>query len=326
MATKKKTTIKKHGAPMAELTRAGASADVIPPNRVVPSATSRPVVAPLLQADNTLIQPDTAPMVHKKTILKVPVSDSGHETDATEKPKPADGPAIGDIIQSQPPGPPVIQVAIRDHGDTPAAPTATGPTVAELLSAKRHAKPEDKQLDETAPPLPAAKADKPAEPKGSEAPEEPAAASAAKPMADIVASPAKPKPDVPAAKPVEVPAQPAMAPADQSDETAPATDDTAAAPPQPAAATDDNDDPLGLARKEQAPPAEEPQLYEGHSVLVVHEPHPVRTALKAIFLFIFLLALALLVLNFLLDAGVVSVGQDLPHTDLLEPYGQDEML
>jgi hypothetical protein len=64
---------------------------------------------------------------------------------------------------------------------------------------------------------------------------------------------------------------------------------------------------------------EEPELYGGKPVIVVHEPHPLATTLKWIFWFIVSVGLALLALNFLLDAGVVSVGRDLPHTNLLEP-------
>ncbi len=63
----------------------------------------------------------------------------------------------------------------------------------------------------------------------------------------------------------------------------------------------------------------ESMLYGGKPVIVIHEPHPLRSIFSLIFWFIVCLILIFIVLNFLLDAGVVSTSLDIPHTNVLLP-------
>jgi hypothetical protein len=109
-------------------------------------------------------------------------------------------------------------------------------------------------------------------------------------------------------------------PAEDKDENEekPATDDTVDAQAESETATELGDlgDKSKKPEEEELPPAE---LYGGKPVIEIHEAHPVRSAFIGFLIFLLVLALALAAFNFLLDAGVVSLGVDVPHTDLLEP-------
>ena len=105
----------------------------------------------------------------------------------------------------------------------------------------------------------------------------------------------------------------------ESTETAASSDSNAEAQQDADTGTelaDLNDRAKDKQADEAVPPAE---LYEGKPVIQIHEAHPVRSVVEAVLVFLLILGLALLAFNFLLDAGVVSLGVDIPHTDILEP-------
>jgi len=59
------------------------------------------------------------------------------------------------------------------------------------------------------------------------------------------------------------------------------------------------------------------QLYEGEPVIVVHKAHGQMSAVAWVLWFIFCLGLALLIVNFLIDAGYIETNYDIPHTNII---------
>ncbi len=58
-------------------------------------------------------------------------------------------------------------------------------------------------------------------------------------------------------------------------------------------------------------------LYGGKPVIVVHKAHGSQSAVMWVLWFIICLGLAVLIVNFLLDAGVIATSYNVPHTDIL---------
>jgi hypothetical protein len=330
----KPPAITKHKATQARRPTVGEGQtfDIVPPSRVVPSATSRPVITANRpqQTDNTLVAetastevPSSAPMVHKKLTLDIttPAADTTAQADAKD--------------ESGTPGAPLM-------------PAKPGPTVGELLSAKKSdaapepetaAEPETSSEPEAEPvEEPGLKPDSETETEPETEPEpekETAAAGTDKPVedaksdettdkdADKPAGELKIEPPVTDDKPKETPE--ANKPAEEAKtETAPADDTLAGVlTSEPAAEPAEHSPEFNkalddLKTSDEGKHPQEAKLYGGKPVIVVHEPHPVLSVLKWLFWFIISLGLALLVFNLLLDAGVVSVGSELPHTDIIK--------
>lgn len=307
MATQKKSTSEAKDKPSTAKRTPGVTFDVLPPNKVMPSATSRPVITPSQPSasDNTLSQPGSAPLMHKPIAIQ-PAATSGDEPSDSDQA----ATSLGDELQ------PDSQDTVADAPSAPEVPSVlaetqpAGRSVSELLASKQAAAeaPEAPITSDTS------EGESSEEPKASGEPEKPTAAKA------------------PSSRGVTI-KPPETMHADTADTTA---DDLSelAKPDEPARQTEPEaaDDPLAektetsheLAeiRNNSPQPAEEqapPELYGGKPVIVTHEPHPVRSAIISALLFLLMLALALVVFNFLLDAGVVSLSIDVPHTDLLEP-------
>ncbi len=64
-------------------------------------------------------------------------------------------------------------------------------------------------------------------------------------------------------------------------------------------------------------PAAHHELYGGKPVIVVHKPHGKHSALMWSLWFFFCLGLALLIVNLLLDAGIIETTYNVPYTDFL---------
>lgn len=325
----KAAMITKHRAAMTKQARGeGVTFDVLPPGKAMPSSTSRPVITPLQpeQSDNTLTAKPTAPTVHRELVLD-PQNGSAKDEPAAGAEPAAD---IDIRLESAPELPDLESVGTAKKPVAAKADKA-GPTLAELLSSKKSTETETAPETETE----------------NEAAPEPAEAEA--PAADVKAKETKPSPeDQPDEKP---PAKEAPADAEEPDAKKPAATtpdykpsdqksdaDVAAAKSQTAnenldkvlnedetaAAPAEHSDELKSALNDldKSPEGKHPheaELYGGKPVIVVHEPHPVRSALIALMWIILLLGMGLLALNFLIDAGLVSLGYDLPHTNLLEP-------
>lgn len=301
MATQKKSAPDSSDKPAAKKTR-GLSFDVMPPGKVMPSATARPVITSSgpQQPDNTLTQPGSAPLMHKALVLQPTAPDGDVHQAAAEL-----GATLDEAETAAPTAPEVPSVL---GGDKPPA----GRSVADLLSAKQNAvqAPEPKDEEASTPAI-GLEPDQVAEP-AAETPNKTSSRGLTiqplntedKPSDDKTAD-AKPDTDVEATpeSATDTSVQESAAEADQATDT-----DTQLADLNSKDKDAQSDEPL--------PP---PELYGGKPVIEVHEDHPVRSAINALLLFLLILGLALLALNFLLDAGVVSLNVDLPYTDLLEP-------
>lgn len=131
-----------------------------------------------------------------------------------------------------------------------------------------------------------------------------------------------------AVKPEAQPAsQPAVKLKDDSDDK-PADDD---AKPLPVADTDTKDssssgtDDMGnlqkdlTAEKPEPTPPPKAELYGGRPVIIIHEAHPFLDFLKGLLVFVIGLIVIAAAVNFLLDAGIIETGYDIPHTNFLDP-------
>jgi hypothetical protein len=307
MATKKPSSISKH---KVATTRKPAPKspqvfDIIPRSQVRPQANSRPIIRsnqPAV-ADNTLTAPPSAPTLQlkHKPVSVVPSSDSGLTRD--------------DVGIKLPP-----QVAEVDADSQTTAPKEAGVSVTELI-AKRSQKAED-----TAPTDDGVSDSKAAEDETKQALEEPAPA-----PTDASASDAAPAAE-PAAKSDTEPEQPPEAAAPPAaNEAAPAAEkdshdtieddaslqkalngDDAKSQPQ------EHSPALKEAIKDMDENGERPhhELYGGKPVIVVHNDHGM-SAVAWVLWFIVCLALALLIVNFLLDADIIQTTLSVPHTNIL---------
>lgn len=317
----------------ASFPNAGQSFDVIPAHKVVPSSSARPVITSSrpAQSDNTLTK-------HPSVMVKAPVQAepasihlAKHTMAAAPKDISSGDVLLEDIAASleklQPISKPSAShngsVTVRVSGpmseaaaSTPSAPT--GPTVAELLTAQAKAAPAPRPAP-TAPVV--------------VAPTTVVGEKKIMPLTDTakqddLASAGQHTTKVKAEKATDhVNAHKATEPraTDKTDQK-PAHDSMfdgldLTQDRNPAASPDEvpHGDGVLPGKTDQLKQPGPATLYGGSSVLLIHEPHPVRTTFKYIFWFIGLLLLALVVLNFLLDAGVVSTGYDIPYTDVLEP-------
>ncbi len=318
----------------------GQSFDVIPANKVVPSSSGRPVITSIkpVQADNTLTK-------HPSVMLK---KTAAHTMAAAPRDISSGDVLLEDIaasldkLQPSADSQSSTRITVRTSGPmvgNSAVSSPTGPTVAELLTAQTKAAPATTTAsiaiapttvvgEKTIMPLSHT-------PGASDGAKKPAISP---PTGDVLTvksnhvkkdgaeaethnrdakehkvAAVKDKTDE---KVDEKPAdQPVDKPADDDDKIDNVLDGLDLS--QDKKPVQDND---GLPGKnDQINPAATHQLYGGTSVLLIQESHPIRTFFTYLFWFIGILVLALVVLNFLLDAGVVSTGYDIPYTDVLEP-------
>jgi hypothetical protein len=294
--------------------------DIVPPGRVMPSPTARPVITPTLQGDNTLTKAPTAPMVHKRIMVSQPPS--GIATQEEIQSIGLEVPAGKDTTHET--GAPEIQAAALKASNRPARPlmvkpVAAGPTIAELLKAKQQST--DKSTEKPSAPIKSTVTSEPVKPAEADK-------TAIKPE-KVIAPPsahARPKPANKTPEPAQE--QDADAAAEATADSPKSTDIVAPASPADSLTTptetakadselDGLDQDLGTTDDKTMPAKAE--LYGGKSVLIVHERHPVRDFMAGLLVFIVGLAVILIALNFLLDAGIVKTGYKLPHTYLLEP-------
>ncbi len=262
------------------------SFDIIPADKVTPSATARPVITSSqpVQTDNTLTGDETG---GETAVLK-----TSRGSFMTESPK-ASG-VSEELLAEKSVKLSQSEEEVADRQDGAATevdkPTATGPTVSELLAGK------PKTLGEKtiAPPVHEPTSDE--EPS----PEKPASAG-------VSSNPAADNPPSMPLTPETEPAEPDLASDDNSKDAAKDKDGLPDFKP--------------LSESESTV-LEEPQLYGGKSVLVIHEPQPLRDTLRALSWAFVVLLLLLAVGNFLLDAGIISVGSGIPHTDFISTQGQ----
>ncbi len=278
------------------------SFDIIPPGKVMPSSTARPVITSTqpLQSDNTLAPP-SAPLV--RISLAPSEEDNAASDDRTgleglqPEPLSSDDKAAATSIPISG-GREMLGIAPEAGAIEP------GPTVAGVISAR--------QLSGGERVITPPDVTKPAktEHKSSQAGSAKAAGSDPKPIPgheQEKGSEQEPGPDIDLIAP------------SGPQEHDPSDSAVAAKPDEPATFKDALHE-LGTSTVVEAESQHhEAKLYSGKPVIVVHEPHPVRSVLRVIVWFIICLAIILLILNFLLDAGVVSLGSDIPHTNLLEP-------
>lgn len=323
MATQKKSVSDSKDKPAAKRS-SGVTFDVVPPGKVMPSATARPVITPTepQQPDNTLTQPGSAPLIHKPITLQpsgkadseaaVAASLPDHDADKAA----ADLGAALDELESAAPTAPEVPAVLGDDNSKPKPEAAkadkpAGRSVADLLSAKQAAAaaPEPAEAEENAK---AETTEAPAEAEAKPEPEpEHKTSTHGLTIQPLSSGDKKPETDTEAAAaPTETAGPTDTAPASGTDAETRQDADTGTE------LADLNDKSKDKLTDEALPPAE---LYEGKPVIQIHEAHPVRSAVKAVLVFLFILSLALLAFNFLLDAGVVSLGVEIPHTDLLEP-------
>lgn len=297
----KPPVITKHGSPMAASNLSEPAFDIVPPGKVMPAASSRPVVIPAgpVQSDNTLapaMAAETAPLVHKKTVLAVPKRIA---QELAELPATVAVPASAPLVVDKP--------------LLPAKPVAAGRSIAELLSAKQHSKTPSKPA--------VAAAAHVMKPKAVPEHVKPSKSSVSNEV--VPATPESDKSDTPDGPDTLAKSQTAGAPSSLPKLDEPAT--PAAEPDQqsdikPASRHDaDSDDPLGLKQKEPAAPPAKAELYGGKSVLVIHEPRPFHTFMNVLATIILILLISAAILDFLLDAEILTTGYNLPHTNLVGP-------
>lgn len=280
--------------PTASLLRPNAqsaaqSFDIVPRGKVMPSPTTRPVImrGQPIQADNTLVQVPSAPTLEKllaSNAKKAEVLKKRGFMSAADPQSAVLSPAPS-LDPSLPPGvsPKVSsEVSSKNNGIvTTGAPVLLAPVVAEAKS---------RIVGERTIAPPSHESEPSAKKTTTEHLEESEASQLA------------------------TSGGPLVGPDEQSDNFEAAIegfDDSDT--PDTLSETTNNKDLLNTTEPQEV------QLYGGKSVIVIHESHPARDALKSLLWFIFFLGIALVAFNFLLDAGVVSTGYDIPHTDVLEP-------
>lgn len=285
--------------------------DIIPPGKVMPSASSRPVITHTSpeQLDNTLAaKPSTAPLI------------GGHR--AANKPA-ADGDAISipdlpidDAGPLSPPEVPDLDAALGVAGKprkvlTPSSsssgteaspvPDIVPPTNGEPEAAEKPAP--ESQTPEAA----ELKLDVPSGAETETQPDKPASAQV--PEADngsLELKADEPMNDEPAKPEVADDSVAAVLAADaKADSSSPQEHSPA----------------LKHALKEldeQPEEAHHHELYGGKPVIVVHKPHRAGSVLGAIAWFIICLILAAVVVDLLIDAGYISIPYDIPTTHFFQ--------
>ncbi len=292
MTDKKTTSISRHkaviskqpsGAPLRSA-QPGQSFDIIPAAKVMPSPNARPVITSSqpAQADNTLTLTPSAPLISD---LQHSAAADAHTIDDAGKKSFMSTPPLtsanpGDTLLETPA--PKSAPEVTTATADPVKPVVpTGLTVSERLAGQAHSTGERT----IAPPVHDAAPD---EVKTAELPE--------------VSEP--PKPDsVAEIFATENAAGRSAGHAEHSDGFKDAIQDLETSP--------EGKHPLHQSG--------ESMLYGGKPVIIIHEPHPLRSIFSLIFWFIVCLILIFIVLNFLLDAGVVSTSLDIPHTNVLQP-------
>lgn len=331
--------------------------DIIPKNRVRPSATSRPVIATSMPAvaDNTMTTPSGAPTLQIAKRRQITISPPADSELNKEDVMP--NVAAGSVAQEQ-------------------APAAQGVSVSELLAKRQEktlATPVEEPVLAPAPELEVAAAEPAVAPgttpelpdtEVSSVPDEdPAAAEAARLLSD---TPEAEKP--PAAEAVEEPAL-GLQPAEEAkveteirqelDADEPVVDEPAVAEPAPASPEEQevavaeksespeaeeakapepaaNDSVADILKEEESEPQEHSQAlkdeikgmgdskaeghheqYDGKPVIVIHKEHGPMSAVAWVLWFFLCVGLALLVVNFLLDADFITTNYNIPHTNIL---------
>lgn len=368
MATKKPTPAPRHKATAPKRVAArpvsGRAMDIIPKNRVRPSATSRPVIATSTPAvaDNTMTTPSGAPalQIKRRQITIRPSADSDLNKE--------------DVMPN---------VAAASVAEEQAPVAAQGVSVSELL-AKRKEKTLHTAADEPTPTAtPELEVSETAEvavdtsgttpelPEPEAQEEDPATAEAARLLADAPADEQPvieetielPVPDLQTADEPKVEVEPeALVPEvttvdappieepASSEESAKAAEETEApmtaalaadanpsaaeeAKPTEAATSDSVED---ILKEEQPQTQEHSQAlkdeikgmdakggeqhhssYDGKPVIVIHKEHGPMSAVTWVLWFIVCVGLALLIVNFLLDADFITTNYKIPHTNIL---------
>ena len=300
--------------------------DIIPRSQVKPSTNARPVITPNrpLQPDNTLVTVNTTaidgatPQLSHRPLKLTPTGDVSAEdvvveaSTASQLGKLSD--ESHDALQTPPvaiPGadPEAIKEAIsRRHAD--------GEKTIEELSAEAETPvSEEASLDEAFAELGYAKADvKPEAAEKAEEPQEPEE----KPVKEVTtaAEPEpepEPEPEVTAAEPE--PDQPKPVPGTVEhalhDETRQAIEHSPALKSELQNLADEDD-------KKEKLPEDHPHhdLYGGKPVIVIHK-HKKSSAASVILMILICLVVAVAIADVLIDAEVVNLNFDVPHTDYL---------
>jgi hypothetical protein len=297
MTTKKESSedksISKHKATRrAVQTPAPQAFDIIPRNQVRPSTTSRPVI-PSNQpevADNTMTTSSHVRLNHQIRI------NPGAGEDAEN----SDDTAIEASSKTATLAPPEQGVSVSDLLAKKNAVAAPDVEKSEAETVKTTEVESEPAVTEDSDPAPELAADKPA-----------------------AEEPADDKPAAETTKPAETAPDSKPAPAKSESENANDAladvlrDDT----PGPAPAHSEvlkeaikelDEDEVGKDGRHHH------ELYGGKPVIVVHKDHGTKSALMWALWFFLCVGLAVLIVNFLLDANVINTSYNVPHTDLLK--------
>jgi hypothetical protein len=291
MATKKPTNISKHKTGTTRRVVKPATGpqafDIIPPSRVKPSITSRPVITSTQPpvADNTLTTPPTAPTLQLK-----------HKELTLEPSKSAED------LKAKPEG-------------SVATPSEPGVSVGDLIAKREKAKTEE--------PEPAADKQEPQETVVEEKSAEVTPVEEPEPKAEPESEATKSSANEQTSEPpkVEDVKPPVADGAKSAGEDVPEDDfmralrddhnepsESQEHSPALKQAIQDLDEKDGRPHHE---------LYGGKPVIVIHREHGAKSALLWILWFIICVGLALLVVNLLLDADIIQTDYNVPHTDFL---------
>lgn len=328
--------------------------DIIPKNRVRPTTTSRPVITTSTPAvaDNTLTSPSSAPalQIKRRQITINPPQDSeiskddvmpnlaasAPEAAASADPVPApsaQGVSVGDLIAKR-----KEKVVVTEPSEEVAVSTEEGPTPGTTPELPVS----EPSVDDPAAAEAARLLSDAAEGNGApvtevaEAPVSEEVAVDEQVEAESAVAPVEVKDlvqDTPVKTSVIEDAPSDAAPKPPASETPPAeagpTEEPK--PAEPAAA-----DSVGeILKEEQAEPQEHSQalkdeiktmnekgtthheLYGGQPVIVVHKEHGPMSAVTWVLWFFLCLGIALVIVNFLLDAGFIVTNYKIPHTNIL---------
>ena len=349
MPTPKKPAISKHKTNPTQV----QSFDIIPPEKVMPSASSRPVITANKpqQVDNTLMQPSTAPpLVRRRKVVLTPPSDAQGDDasfevpglpieDASQTGQPTAPELSSNVVKDAlPPAPGIEEIlakkASRAAGPKVVAPVASAPAPAsparieELeLTPDTPAPQIDDRIDEPQPEAPAVDENLNDDiPEGmpdlsvdsTDQPESPKPVDFVPEAAETVES--KPQKEAAHEQKDPKPATRASEPKEDSVEAALTEDKEKDGKPQahsPALKEALND----LGSDVPADGEEHPhhhELYGGKPVIAIHRHRGGSSAVAVILWLLVCLVMAVAAIDLLADAGIIEIPYNIPITDFIK--------